>query len=422
MRLFKEEKHRICTEVDRSDYAGGKLMNQREMSADSLGRNKQSATAKEYMNTKRKNVISLNRRDPFFRNTRMICPIMAASDSLSTIRIRDRAIIQLCFNLGMPGAKAFEMCSKAFPLDHPSRALVYERYKFHREGGRALEEEQRGGNTRDWDMVADIGAYVDQFPSVSVRSIAKELEFARSTIASVLRDTLHIAPLRPKFIAHELSPSNKQQRVNDATDMLEILIADAEHDFQHIITGDETMVPLRNDEDYEWAEIGTPRPLVGRPDYHPRKVMLSVFWSVQGFLVLDLLPPKVTINATYFQKNILDPLKDILKPKESDYPIWLHYDNCPAHRAKTTTAHLAQLGFHRMPHPAYSPDLAPCDFYLFSTVKRKLKGYVATTDAEIAHMFNQKLLEITREERLATMGNWMKRLRSVIETGGEVCF
>jgi histone-lysine N-methyltransferase SETMAR len=182
------------------------------------------------------------------------------------------------------------------------------------------------------------------------------------------------------------------------------------------------MVPLRNDEDYEWAEMGTARPVVGRSDYHPQKVMLTVFWSVDGFLVVDKLPPKVTIDAAYFQKRILDPLQEILKPKESPHPIWLHYDNCPAHLAKTTTAHLAQLGFHRMPHPAYSPDLAPCDFYLFGTVKRQLKGYVAKTDDEIAYAFNQKLLGISREERLATMGNWMKRLRSVIESGGEVCF
>lgn len=30
--------------------------------------------------------------------------------------------------------------------------------------------------------------------------------------------------------------------------------------------------------------------------------------------------------------------------------------------------------FSVLPHPPYSPDLAPCDFYLFLTLKLKLKG------------------------------------------------
>jgi hypothetical protein len=347
---------------------------------------------------------------------------MKRTDSLSTVRIRDRAIIQFCFNLGMPGTQALELCTEAFPADPPSKTLIYDRYKYHREGGHSLEEESRGGNVRDWDMVADVGAYVDRFPSVSVRSISKEMEISRSTIASVLRDTLHMAPLKPKFIAHELSASQKAKRVRDGKEMLKILTDDSIHDFEHIVTGDETMVPLRNDEEYEWAEVGTPRPLVGRSDYHPRKVMMSVFWSTSGFLVVDKLPPKTTIDATYFQTRILDPLKDLLKPESSPYPIWFHCDNCPAHHARTTVARLAEYGFRRMPHPPYSPDLAPCDFSIFGTVKRKLKGCVAKTDDEIAQMFREKLLEISREERLATMWNWMKRLQFVIESGGEVCF
>jgi hypothetical protein len=28
-----------------------------------------------------------------------------------------------------------------------------------------------------------------------------------------------------------------------------------------------------------------------------------------------------------------------------------------------------------MPHPPYSPDLAPCDFFLFQKMKLKLKGH-----------------------------------------------
>jgi hypothetical protein len=36
--------------------------------------------------------------------------------------------------------------------------------------------------------------------------------------------------------------------------------------------------------------------------------------------------------------------------------------------------HLTNLGFTRMEHPPYSPDLASCDFFLFGAMKEKLSG------------------------------------------------
>jgi hypothetical protein len=36
-----------------------------------------------------------------------------------------------------------------------------------------------------------------------------------------------------------------------------------------------------------------------------------------------------------------------------------------------------------VPHPPYSPDLAPCDFALFPKLKMKLKGRRFETDSDI---------------------------------------
>jgi hypothetical protein len=36
-----------------------------------------------------------------------------------------------------------------------------------------------------------------------------------------------------------------------------------------------------------------------------------------------------------------------------------------------------------IPHPLYSPDLAPCDFFLFPKTKLKLKGHRFDTIEEI---------------------------------------
>jgi hypothetical protein len=48
------------------------------------------------------------------------------------------------------------------------------------------------------------------------------------------------------------------------------------------------------------------------------------------------------------------------------------------------------------PHPPYSPDLAPSDFFLFAYVKRKLMGYRAESESELLVRIRVILAEIPR--------------------------
>jgi len=79
-------------------------------------------------------------------------------------------------------------------------------------------------------------------------------------------------------------------------------------------------------------------------------------------------------------------LKDILKEKRrgkfTEDVLFLH-NNAPAHRALATQKKLAYLGFQCFDHPRYSPDLAPSGYYLFSGLKKQLKGSHFSSDAEV---------------------------------------
>jgi len=79
-------------------------------------------------------------------------------------------------------------------------------------------------------------------------------------------------------------------------------------------------------------------------------------------------------------------LKDILKEKRrgkfTKGVLFLH-DKDPAHRALATQKKLAYLGFQRLDHPPYSPNLAPSDYHLFPGLKKQLKGRHSSSDAEV---------------------------------------
>ena len=46
-----------------------------------------------------------------------------------------------------------------------------------------------------------------------------------------------------------------------------------------------------------------------------------------------------------------------------------HQDNAPVHYSILITDSLTKMGIKTVPHPPYSADLAPCDFWLFSNLR-----------------------------------------------------
>ena len=56
-----------------------------------------------------------------------------------------------------------------------------------------------------------------------------------------------------------------------------------------------------------------------------------------------------------------------------------HQDNAPGHNPIRVTDYLTKMGIKTVPHPPYSPDLAPCDFCLFP----KLRGSRYETTEEM---------------------------------------
>jgi transposase len=54
--------------------------------------------------------------------------------------------------------------------------------------------------------------------------------------------------------------------------------------------------------------------------------------------------------------------------------IFVHMDNFQIHHAQESSIKIRSMKMTRLPHPSYSPDLSPCDFWSFGRTKNSLRN------------------------------------------------
>ncbi|EGI59805.1 FLJ37770-like protein, partial [Acromyrmex echinatior] len=97
----------------------------------------------------------------------------------------------------------------------------------------------------------------------------------------------------------------------------------------------------------------------------------------------------------------------------------LHHDNALAHISLLVREFLAKNNTLMMPQPPYSPDLAPCDFFLFLKLKRPMKGRRYATIEEIKTASKEELNKITKNDFLKCFEDWKKRWHKCIISDGD---
>ena len=69
-------------------------------------------------------------------------------------------------------------------------------------------------------------------------------------------------------------------------------------------------------------------------------------------------------------------------------------------------------------HPPYSPDLSPCDFFLFPRLKKMLSGNKYTSRSSLGSAIYQCLQQIPKD-CLSAFRDWVKRLQKCVSVKGE---
>ena len=125
-------------------------------------------------------------------------------------------------------------------------------------------------------------------------------------------------------------------------------------------------------EQSKWTSLDEPAPKKAKTVKSAGKVMATVFWNARGIIHIDYLPSKQT-RLLY---SLLDRFNNILKKKRPylvKKKVLFHQDNA-VHTCPVPMAKFNEFRYELFPHLAYSPDLVPCDYFLFSNLKKWFEG------------------------------------------------
>ena len=249
----------------------------------------------------------------------------------------------------------------------------------------------------------------------TVREIVAEVGISTGSVHSILTEDLNLRRVSAKFVTKLLTEQQKELRKEISEDMLDFANHDPEF-IKIIITGDETWVygydPETKFQFSQWKHPESPRSKKARQVHSYVKVMLTCFFDSRGIVHHDYAPEGQTINKEYYLE-VLHRLREAVQRKRPD--LWaaknfqLHHDNAPAHFVHVIHAFLAKNSMSLVRQVSYSPDLAPCDFWLFPKQKTILKGRRFQSREDIIKKSTKELGSIPEEEFKRCFEKWQKR-------------
>lgn len=309
-----------------------------------------------------------------------------------------------------------------------SRTQVFEWFGRFKRGEMSLEDQSRSGRpstSRTDENIEKIRQKINEDRRLTIDQVSEETGVSWSSCQRILTEDLHMRRISAKFVPRLLTQEQKTTRLNVCRDLKEEIANDPNF-LSKIITGDESWCygydPETKQASSQWKTPSSPRPKKARQVKSKIKTMIIVFFDVRGIVHREFVPPGETVNQKFYL-DVLRRLREDVRRKRPE--LWqagdwfLHHDNAPAHTALRVTHYLTSQGWSVVPHPPYSPDLAPCDFFLFPRMKKSLKGK-RFDDVEAVKRASQRALDsINVEEFQNCFKHWEKRMDKCIALNGE---
>ncbi len=246
---------------------------------------------------------------------------------------------------------------------------------------------------------------IDQNKRVGLHNLKQKTGISYRSVQRIVKLDLKLKKKCGKSIPHVLTPVQRVCHVTLAQNFLHNA-ADPKW-LRRVITADESWFHLENPYsrlgEMQWLEKGEQRPQIPKRSRTCRKAMIIVFFDSHGLVYWHWVLNGTVNTQTYIY--VLRHLRLAIRNRRRHLwshrtvqPYLLHDDNASCHTSDGTARFQQLNGIVRVPHPPYSPDLAPCEFFLFSHLKRQIRGVEFNSLQELTDHVDKLIGEIPREQ------------------------
>jgi hypothetical protein len=207
-------------------------------------------------------------------------------------------------------------------------------------------------------------------------------------------------------------------RVEVSRKLLALLESRTDRSLFNVYTRDEKSIYLDN----LWTSMRIGPMLRGQLEFGTLGSRKRMFWIDFSRTAIDavvMLPSQESFNKDFFPGTVLPHVvedRELTRPKLKAHGTFLHLDNAPPHLIPEK---YDEYGIKRPPHRPYSPDLAPCDFWLFDDLKQSLEGRFVDDDLALEIAVSEILMSIEPDVLVRVFAERKRRLQQCIDQGGD---
>ena len=140
------------------------------------------------------------------------------------------------------------------------------------------------------------------------------------------------------------------------------------------------------------------------------------FFDSTGMIYMHWVPTGQIVNKEYYVEVLREFRKRFSRKRPALFKSgqWhFHQDNAPIQNSIVVTDYLTKMSIKTVPQPPNSPDLTPCDFWLFL----KLRGCRYETIEEMKKAVTKVIDTLTQEDFEGAFPKLSKRYKCIAAGG-----
>ncbi len=295
--------------------------------------------------------------------------------------------------------------------------------------GRVQENLPKSGapKKRTAAKIAQVRAKIQVDRRSTIRQLAQDVNLSFGCTRRLLTEDLKVRKTPAKWVPHLLTDPERQCRVDLARRSLQMLCRCA-NPIDVVITQDESWVycwdPQPKASRREWLRKNQTCPEKVPIEHSVQKLMLVVFIDKDGLIFREFVPNGLGIGGRLY-RQILERFLQALRRRHPHLATragklsWvLLHDGAPAHRSAPVVNYLRAESVQVLPHPGYSPDLNPMDYWFFYRIKSKVKGIRHHDLNQLQQSVDATIASITQQEFANAMARLPERLRRCVAAQG----